>query len=97
MASIVNWTLGNKLQWNFNRNSNIFIQENVFENGVCEMPSICLGLNVLNQGYPGTCKAHKGNIQEVTAYGYYKEWNLVWIPKMNSYMWPVMRKLIKIH
>ena len=29
---IVNWTLRNKFQWNFNQNSNIFIQENVFEN-----------------------------------------------------------------
>ena len=28
---------GNKLQWNFNRNSNIFIEENTFENVVCEM------------------------------------------------------------
>ena len=39
--------IGNKLQWDFNRNSNIFIQENAFENVVCEMASICLGLNVL--------------------------------------------------
>ena len=37
---IINWTLRNKLQWNFNRNSYIFIQENVFENVVCKMPSI---------------------------------------------------------
>ena len=35
--NIVNWTLGNKLQWNFNRNSNIFIEENTLENVVCEM------------------------------------------------------------
>ena len=35
--NIVNWTLGNKLQWNCNRNSNIFIEENTFENVVCEM------------------------------------------------------------
>ena len=33
-------TIRNKLQWNFNRNSYIFIQENAFENGVCEMASI---------------------------------------------------------
>ena len=33
-------TLRNKLQWNFNWISNIFIQENVFENVVCEMASI---------------------------------------------------------
>ena len=44
---IVNWTLRNKLQWNFNRNSDIFIQENGFENVVCKMASICLGLNEL--------------------------------------------------
>ena len=37
---IVNWTLRNKLQWNFKQNSNIFIQENGFECVVCEMASI---------------------------------------------------------
>ena len=37
---IVNWTLGNKFQWNFNRNSNIFIHENAFENVVCNIASI---------------------------------------------------------
>ena len=37
---IVNLTLRNKLQWNFNRNSNIFIQENALEHVVCEMGSI---------------------------------------------------------
>ena len=35
--NIVNCTLGNKLQWNLNRNSCIFIQENAFENVVCKM------------------------------------------------------------
>ena len=34
-------------RWKFNLNSNIFIQENAFENVVWEMASICLGLNVL--------------------------------------------------
>ena len=33
-------TLRNKLQWNINRNSYIFIQENALENVVCEMASI---------------------------------------------------------
>ena len=37
---IVNWTLRNKLQWNFNQNSTIFIQENAFENVVCKMVAI---------------------------------------------------------
>ena len=38
--NIVNKTLRNKLQWNFNRNSNIFIQENAFESVVCEEAAI---------------------------------------------------------
>ena len=38
--TIVNWTFRNKLQWNFNRNSNIYIQEIAFENVVCKMASI---------------------------------------------------------
>ena len=41
--NIVNWTLRNKLLWNFNRNSNIFIQQNALENVVCEMASILSG------------------------------------------------------
>ena len=44
---IVNLTLGNKLQWNLNRNEYIFIQENAFENVVWKLAAICLGLNVL--------------------------------------------------
>ena len=34
--------------------SEIFIQENVFENLVCEMASICLGLNMLINARPST-------------------------------------------
>ena len=37
---IINWTLRNKLQWNFNWNSYIFIQENAFENLVWKMVAI---------------------------------------------------------
>ena len=38
----------NKLQLNFNQNSNIFIQENALENGVWKWRPFCLGLNVLS-------------------------------------------------
>ena len=34
---IVNWTFRIFLQWNFNQNSDIFIQENAFVSIVCEM------------------------------------------------------------
>ena len=37
---IVNFTLRNKLQRNFNQNTNIFIHENAFEIIVCEMMAI---------------------------------------------------------
>ena len=37
---IVNWTLRNKLQWNFNQNTKLLIYENASENIVCEMAAI---------------------------------------------------------
>ena len=37
---IVIWTHGNKLQWNYNQNTNIFIQENAFETCVCKIAAI---------------------------------------------------------
>ena len=50
--NIVNWSLRNELQWNLNQNSNIFIEENPFENVVCEMASICFRFNVLIRQTP---------------------------------------------
>ena len=38
--NIVNWTLRNKLQWNINRNSYIFIQENAFKNIIWKKAAI---------------------------------------------------------
>ena len=38
--NIINWTLRNKLQWNFSRNYNFVIHENVFESVVCEMAAM---------------------------------------------------------
>ena len=38
--NIFNWTLGNKLQWNLNQNSYIFIQENALANVVWKMAAI---------------------------------------------------------
>ena len=37
---IVNWNLRNKFQWNHKQNSNIFIQENAFENVVWKMTAM---------------------------------------------------------
>ena len=38
--NIVNWTLRNKLQWNFNRNSCIFIKKKASQNVVSKMAAI---------------------------------------------------------
>ena len=38
----------NKLHWNFNQTSYIFIHKNPFENVIWKMAAICLGPNVLN-------------------------------------------------
>ena len=48
--NIVNWTLGNKLQWNLNWNWYIFIQDNAFENVICEMASILSRPQCVNTG-----------------------------------------------
>ena len=40
---IVNWTLRNKFQWNLNRNSNIFIQENPLEMSSAKWRPFCPG------------------------------------------------------
>ena len=37
---IVNWTFGNKFQWNSNQNTTISVQEYEFENYICEVSSI---------------------------------------------------------
>ena len=58
--NIVNWTLMNKLQWNFNRDSYIFIQENALENVVCEMVSI---LSRPQSHFYVTDKIYKNSIQ----------------------------------
>ena len=64
--NIVNWTLRNKLHWNFNGNSNIFIQENAFENVICEMAPILsrpqcdtVGCNYFSLSAWDTCFWHK--------------------------------------
>ena len=40
MLGFVNWTLKNKLQWNFNQYTKLFIHEKASENIVCEMAAI---------------------------------------------------------
>ena len=55
--NIVNWTIGNKLQWNLNRNLYIVIQENAFEIVVWKMAAIlsrpqCVNSAYLQDSYP---------------------------------------------
>ena len=38
---IVNWTLKNKLPWNSDQNTNLFIHKNVFKNVVCKWWPCC--------------------------------------------------------
>ena len=46
--NVFNSNRGNKLQWNLKRNKYIFIQENAFENVVCEMAGILFRPQCLN-------------------------------------------------
>ena len=46
--NIVNWTLGENLQWNVNQNVDIFIQENAFEIVVSKLAGILSRLLCIN-------------------------------------------------
>ena len=54
MLKYIKWTLGNKLQWNSNRNFNIFIQESAFENAVRKMAAILSRPECVNKLRRGT-------------------------------------------
>ena len=59
--NFVHWTLKNKLQWNLNRNSNIFIEENTRENVICEMSAILSRSQCVNTGVmPSLCSYRSG-------------------------------------
>ena len=53
--NIVNSNLRNKLQWKLKRNSYIFIQENAFENLICQMPPIWSLSQCVNELWDGAC------------------------------------------
>ena len=50
---IVIWTPGDKLQWNLNRNSYIFVQENAFQIVVWKMVAILSRPQCVNSSPPG--------------------------------------------
>ena len=58
----------NKLQWNLNRNSNIFIQENVFESVVCETAAILSRPQCVNKLKWQGCHWCRGIISFPTLY-----------------------------
>ena len=68
---IVNCTLRNKLWWNFNQNSNIFVDENAIENVICDFPNKlsrrqCFNDLFNNRHWTITCTYHR----EVLNYWY---------------------------
>ena len=58
---IVNWTLRNKLHWNFDQNTKQFIHENVSENIVCEMATILARGTWVNIHNSTNCTSHIKN------------------------------------
>ena len=74
-----NWTLRNKIQWNFNRNSNIFIEENAFENIFCEMTAILSRPQCVNTG-----ECHYNMVQ----YGIILHTSSKWLKQNFNPLWP---------
>ena len=78
--NIVNWTLRNKLQWNLNRNSYVFIQENAFEIGshlsvsasVCKLTSIEVWTK-----WTLCCRCHFKSISSMKVFQFHYNFNEV--------------------
>ena len=70
-SDIVNWTLRNKLQWNLNQNTKLFIHENASENIICEM------LPILSRGdeLRGAAVACTGEVIELCVMQYLSVWD----------------------
>ena len=61
LAYYINWTIGNKLQWNLNWNLHVFIQENGYENVVRKYSAILSRpqcVNFISNKYTATTQAH---------------------------------------
>ena len=52
---IVNWTHGNKFQWNMSQNTSILTQENQCENVVCDMAAILFWPQCVKQFHSANC------------------------------------------
>ena len=77
--NIVNWTIRNKFQWNFNLNSNIFIQENAFEYFTCKFGSHSVCLNGLNDSERSSCWHFCHHCTTVTYYGLVTWYDDMWV------------------
>ena len=75
--NIVNLTLRNKLQWNINQNTEVFIHKNTFENVVCKMAAILFRVRWVNEAKPlgplpdGMLPASRGVVLLRTSRGFY--------------------------
>ena len=62
---IVNWTLSNKLQLNFNQNTKFFILENTSVNVICEMAEILSRRRWVDSSPPGQNLRHFALIRTI--------------------------------
>ena len=82
--NIVNWTIGNKLHWNLNRNSHISIQENAFDNVVWKFPAILSRPQCVQVSYICWCTEMRS---------FYNKNNLSTISIPIPYQWMTMMKI----
>ena len=77
---IVNWTLRNKLQWNFNRNFNIFIQKNSFDSIDCGMAAILSQPQCIKVFCTDSVDVHNKQLHSSIWWGwiYWRNWYRVW-------------------
>ena len=76
----INWTLGNKFQWNFNQNTTVFMQYKGFVNVICKMAAILTWPHCAWPRYPGTRQQ--------------RPWILQWFCYLQD-IWPSRRVFVR--
>ena len=100
--NITNSNLRNKLQWNLKRNSCIFLNENAFENVVCEMAAILSWPQCVNGEYwknrslgrehcvcwwPCTISCSSNSFDSLIHCGQHEMDAIFWMPFSNAFSW----------
>ena len=94
---IVNWTLKNKHLWNYDQNYTFFIQEDAFENAVCEIAAISSRGDELRTLTPSIFLTSGGNADQWKSAGNWRDTGLRQSKRMQQHTYTYCINFVNIH